>query len=88
MRELITEKEVQDAWEKFEHFYKDVRRKKGLGSFSSKHEIYGALAEEVYEVLQAIHVNASGETIGNELMDIAVVCLFGVASIDSDKVDW
>lgn len=55
-------------------------KEKGQGAFSGPHEIYGVLAEEVNELLDAIHENDK-EQVVNELYDVAVTALFGIASI-------
>lgn len=62
---------------------------KGYGSFKSSHEIYGIIAEETnIELLGAIHKNEPLSEIQKELLDIAVACIFGYASIENGTVDW
>jgi len=61
---------------------------KGYGTWKSSHEIYGIIAEEVMELLQAIHDNKPLEEVQKELIDIAVACLFGHACIENRTVDW
>lgn len=67
-------------------------RKKGNGCFASSHEILGVITEEYYELIEAVY-NCSKlpdkekkEWITGELLDIAVGCIIGVASIND--VDW
>lgn len=42
--------------------------------FNSKHEAYGVLSEEVYEVLKALHEN-DGAAYYLEVSQVAAVCL-------------
>ena len=56
--------------------------KNGYGAFVSRHELLGALTEEYHEALDALHSEPPGIVRG-ELLDIAVACLFGVASLDA-----
>jgi uncharacterized protein (UPF0297 family) len=60
---------------------------KGYHSFTSIHEIAGALQEEVNEFWDEIRSN-DHEKIIEELKDIATVCMFAVACIESKEVDW
>ena len=54
--------------------------RKGDGAFVSPHEILGALSEEMHELEEAVR---SGRRIdfGDELLDIAAVAAFAVASL-------
>lgn len=67
--------------------------KHGPGAFLSRHEALGQVAEEYYELLLAIKSSDLGDkdryakdTVRAELVDIAVVCLWGIASIDSNAI--
>lgn len=55
-------------------------REKGRGAFISDTEIRGAIDEEMDEVKEAMHDNDRNGTF-EELMDLAVGCIFGVASL-------
>lgn len=61
---------------------------KGHGAFASSHEILGILSEEMLEITEAIHENQTQSEIVEELKDIAVAALFGIASIRSGGTDW
>jgi len=61
------------------HFLNKLRKKKN-GALISPHETYGIVAEEVYELLMALHQNNDKE-FKQELLDIATACLFGYASL-------
>ncbi len=55
-------------------------KEKGRGSFLSSHEILGVVAEEYHELIESVRGDENTPVIG-ELGDIAVACLFGIASI-------
>jgi len=54
--------------------------KKGFGAFASSHEILGVITEEYKEYTEAFSENV--DAIISELYDIAVVAVFGVASLN------
>lgn len=58
---------------------KKKSEKRGDDAYASRHETYGLLAEEVHELLDALHKN-EGDNFKEELLDIATVCILGVAS--------
>jgi len=53
---------------------------RGFGIYCSVHEIYGIIAEEVHELMEATHKNNYKE-FDDELIDIAVACLWGLISM-------
>ena len=53
---------------------------KGMSAYASSHEIDGVLDEEVREFKDAVHENYRSQQF-RELMDIAVTCVFGGASL-------
>lgn len=61
---------------------------KGLGVMTSNHEIYGIIRQETGEYEEAIHKKLSDQEKIEELKDIAVAAIFGIASIQSGGVDW
>lgn len=87
-RQQLTEEELNQAsygiWNKTLFRFEQ----KGHGSFSSSHEILGILNEEMKEYTDAVHENQSDHDKIEELKDIAVAALFGIASIRSGGVDW
>jgi len=56
---------------------------KGDSAYASPHEIFGLLAEEMYELQMAVHKN---EDIGPELADIGVIVLWGLASLRTERM--
>ena len=61
---------------------------KGLGTMASTHEILGIIEDEVQEYRDEVHAKSEGEKKIEELKDIAVAAIFGIASIKSGGVDW
>lgn len=61
---------------------------KGLGALSSRHEILGILTEEMKEFVDEVHGKGPPQRMVDELIDIAVGCLFGIASIEAGATDW
>ena len=79
---------------KIDNSIKDVRfhlferlDQKGHGCWLSRHEIQGFLTEEYMEAVEAIHSGTINQ-VRDELIDIAVACIFGVACIDQKTLDW
>lgn len=61
--------------------------KSGYGAFLGKHEILGVLEQELFELKKAIHEEHLGiKPVKNELMDIAVACVFSVACIRAGMI--
>lgn len=58
-------------------------KEKGFDSFINPHEILGATLVEVRELEEAVH-GKNVQSITEELMDVAVGCIFGVASIKAN----
>lgn len=57
---------------------------KGADSFVNPHEILGATEVEVMELREAVHLKKNA-LIVEELIDVAVGCIFGVASIKAHQ---
>lgn len=55
---------------------------KGPGAFASLHEILGWVEEERLELQAAVHAGRFQDC-RHELTDIAVACIWGIASIDA-----
>ena len=77
--ERVIERTVNRLFERLEE--------KGYGTWLSRHEILGFLTEEYTEAVEAIH-SGTLDDIEAELTDIAVGCLFGIACIRSETLDW
>lgn len=84
---------TQNHLDAYKRVISDMRKQlvtKGSHAFASSHETYGIIAEEMLELLQAIHakgtISQKREAIYGELSDIAVAAIHGMASID--QKDW
>lgn len=87
-REQVTKEQINDTLKDFKKHFEKVIRRKGLGAFSSKHEIMGVFEEERYEVIKALHEKDTDENFIHELFDVAVVCIFGATCVQHDLTDW
>jgi len=63
------------------------REQKGDHTLASSHEILGILDEEYDELRTEVHCNMHDNQV-DELEDIAVAAIFGIASIKSGGIDW
>ncbi|MFA5262045.1 MAG: MazG nucleotide pyrophosphohydrolase domain-containing protein [Candidatus Omnitrophota bacterium] len=64
-----------------------LMEQKGYGTWTSRHEILGFLTEEYAEVVEAVH-SGSLDELKEELLDVAVGCIFAIACINSKTLDW
>src|ERR1035437_25210 len=88
MRHQIDNKNVNDIIINYaDKEWKVQLEHKGNGIFVSSHEILGCLMEEVREFEDAVRSNDLNK-LKEELTDILVVALHGLASIESGKLDW
>lgn len=62
-------------------------QEKGRGSFVSIHEISGIVLEEHTEIQDAVHLNDHG-LLYSELEDMAVACIFSLASLRGGGLHW
>lgn len=62
----------------------------GNRSFASRHEIFGLIAEEYYELINAVQTDKTKhiQHIRGKLFDIAVACVWGILSIETNSTDW
>ena len=63
-------------------------KKKGHGAFASNHEIFGRALQELHEYEEAIHLRRTDTEKLGELSDVAVACIWGIASILAGGCDW
>ena len=86
-RSKITQEQVDEAMEKLKAKLQFRLEEKGYGTFASKHEILGIINEEHHELIEAVKSEPI-ENVREELLDIAVGAVFGVACIDTKNIDW
>lgn len=86
-RPLVLVKNFENILEFAKEEWKKELLNKGTGIFVSSHEILGCLVEETREFEEAIQKNDLNK-LKDELADILVVALHGLASIATGKMDW
>ena len=59
----------------------------GTGTFASTHEILGVLTEEYTKLIAAVRSNEVSD-VRKKLLALAVGCVFAVACIDAQTLDW
>lgn len=80
-RPKLENKNIQKSISEVSGAFKRKLNSKGKGALISPMEILGKLTEEYYEVENEVH-NKKIHDLKNELMDVAVVCLWAIASIE------
>jgi NTP pyrophosphatase (non-canonical NTP hydrolase) len=83
-RPQITDKEVENAVRIFRNKLEKARLEKGNDSWASTHEIFGLLTEEVREVEDEVRTGNKVAMV-DELLDVAVIAVFGVACLTSKE---
>jgi NTP pyrophosphatase (non-canonical NTP hydrolase) len=86
-RAPIAEQEIEDATMDIIAHTKEEIKKKGCGTFASTHEILGVIAEEYHELVDAVRSNKVAD-VEEELLDITTACLFAIACINANTIDW
>jgi hypothetical protein len=66
----------------------EVLDRKGTESFSSSHEVLGVVEDELSELVAAIQKKQPLNDVRHELLDLAETCIFAVACIDANTMDW
>ena len=86
MRERITvDKEVlRRAIEDVSDKLRWRLSQKGWEGYIGPHETLGIVAEEYDELKDAVRSNVEGD-VEKELMDVAVGCIFGIASLRTNR---
>lgn len=88
MRKEVENKFIDEAIDATRAHVGNCMIRHGRGTFASKHEAYGIMAEEVKELLDAIERNESPEKLFVEFKDVAQVCIFAMACIKAKTMDW
>lgn len=83
----LSDQQVMKAVDKTVEKLKYRLRQKGYGTFASRHEILGVLTEEYKEFVDAVHKKDYDE-MKEEIIDLAVGCIFGLACFDEKTIDW
>ena len=85
MRAQLTDAHIDLAHEEVQAMLYKRLRQKGRGILVSSHEIAGVVEEERREMWAAVEAN-DAERLEDELVDIAVAALVGLASLRTGKV--
>jgi hypothetical protein len=86
-RKQLTEDQIIKAVDRTTCKLSSRLAEKGYGTFTSRHEILGVITEEYKEVVDAVH-SKSNSDLEEELIDIAVGAIFGLACLQEKTVDW
>ena len=87
-RQQLTNQELENALDGVAKKLVYRANQKGMGVMASNHEIFGIIRQEISEYENAIHKRLDDAEKIEELKDIAVAAVFGIASIQSGGVDW
>lgn len=79
--------DVKGCHEYILHVAKRRLAEKGEGIYLSSHETLGIVTEEYHEFVKAVQDDNTGAQY-EELVDIAVACLLGMASIENGGMHW
>ncbi len=83
-RDIITEGQIQKSIEEVILTLNKRLKKKGYGAFAGTHECYGVVVEEVQELAEEMRAN-DDEKFKEELLDVIVAAIFGLASLKANK---
>ncbi len=86
-RQQITQRQAKQADSVVRMKLIDRLNEKGYGALLSRHEILGVLTEEYHEAVKAVE-SQSIQDVRDELIDLAVGCIFGIACIEANALDW
>jgi len=87
MRKIITAEQEFEALHFLDLTLTKRFEEKGRHACASIHEVLGVVDEEHYELTEAVQSNDHEKVIA-ELTDLAVACLWGIASIKNNHIDW
>lgn len=87
-RHQLTDEDIHSASSEVERKLWFRVQQKGKWVMASSHEILGIIDDEVQEYRDEVHAKSPAQKKIDELKDIAVAAIFGIASIRSGGVDW
>jgi hypothetical protein len=79
-RPTVTEKDLDRATMLIVDNLTRRMQKHGCGAYVSRHEAFGVIAEEFQELGEALRADMRAADFEDEASDIAVACLFALAS--------
>lgn len=86
-RPELTDQHFEDAVANVRKALLKRRATKQKGTLVTRHEILGIVCEEYHELIEAVHSGVSSD-IYNELVDIAVAAIAGIASYEGHNMQW
>ena len=86
-RPVITDADLERVIQVVVRKLKFRMKEKGRGAFVSSHEIMGIVSEEYDEMKEAVQEN-DHDKLFDELADIAVGSIKGMASMQAGELDW
>lgn len=84
-RAQMSDEQIFKALEVVTHQVGRRLEKHGRGAFISKHETFGIVSEEYHELIDELRNDTDLTRFAEELMDVAVACVLGVASMISSE---
>lgn len=87
MRKNITPEQVDEALRLTGEMLKRRLVQKGTLSYASTHEGLGIITEEFHELVDAVKSNDK-DAFEKECLDVAVGCIFSIASLRAGALDW
>lgn len=89
MRPGIPESQINLAFDTVSSQMKRALQENGNGSWVSRHEILGEMTEEYVELTESVRLKDATKMreFKQELIDIAVTAIFGIACIDNGWID-
>jgi hypothetical protein len=91
-RQTLEDFDFEEALDEIEGKLNFRQKQKGMHSYASIHECLGILEEEMMEFREEVRDNLKTENQRErqiqELLDIAVGCVWSIASLRAKKVDW
>jgi hypothetical protein len=87
-RTEVSQESLDSAYANIAINLKKKLKKHGIGSWLSRHEILGIIEEEVYELLMVVHDKEPQERLIEELADVAVAAIFGIACVINGSLEW
>lgn len=82
---MFRDEQFEDAIQKLRERIVKARVKHGPLPFKSMHEVYGKLHEELHECTIEVH-KVDKERSFDELLDVAIVAIWGLAGKDNTKL--
>ena len=81
MSDSINNRTITETEVTLSHALRHRMDQKGLEPFNSPHEIIGVVMEEYEEAVDEVRANNTAR-LREELIDLAIACIWGIASLD------